>query len=497
MNIELCNRDHLYQDISFSKPLRTIAQEGQDFTLLLNNEKDLGAVSMDMNSSTNNCISNIGNLRIVMPATDVSTENGVSSQVPRSRNQNIFNITTSNTAEKTFISSINIQPSATLSITTRPSHSGSTAIRTIATDSFKINGSDSSDEPHNNTVTIEEITANTGLLNNISGSIRSFIGGPIAINNCKLSAGIINSDFIKLTNNTHLTLTTLQATGIIGSGALPVPKATYDEFISQWTFGDPSRTKVRTITANENCIFDKVIMEAGDIDLEGERDRNIELDAKFLQNFRCVGYNKILGSIQGDTEHVEEIISLEGDVNAPPTVSPKTIREYTGSTVQLTCSECNVEVSDVCSFQYDGIQKQGPGVRYSGGAIFEGSISIDDETSDDSLKRQRNRSASIVGAGAKWIFSPVDIYGRRMPVADPVFILGDIKAPRVTLVNFVNYGNIVATEAIILQSGVNYGTIRSPRIITTTSLSSDTLINSGELLTSLSGNVPYNYTNPF
>tara|TARA_S200002703_G_scaffold20667_5_gene17074 strand:- start:52319 stop:53812 length:1494 start_codon:yes stop_codon:yes gene_type:complete len=497
MNIELCKKEHLYQDISFSEPMRTIAQEGQDFILLLNNEKNLSTVSLDMNSSANNCISNIGSLQIVMPATDVSTENGVSSQVPRSRNQNIFNITTSNTAEKSFISSINIAPSATLSITTRPSHSGSTAIRSVTTDSFKINGSDSSDEPHNNTVTIEEITANTGLLNNISGSIRSFTGGPIAINNCKLSAGVINSDYIKLTNNTHLTLTTLQATGIIGSGALPVPQATYNNSIGEWEFGATTRTLVRSITATSDCIFDKVAMKAGSITIQGETQRDIELNTEFIQDFRCQGYNKILGSIQGDTEHVQEIISLEGDINAPPTVSPKTIREYTGSTVQLTCSECDIQVSDICSFQYFGIPRSGPSVRYSGGAIFEGAVNISDEPdSSDFKKSSRNRSVAIVGFGANWIFNPVS-FGVRMPVPDTVFILGDIKAPRVTLVNFVNYGNIVATEAVILQSGVNYGTIRSPRIITTTSLSSDTLINSGELLTSLSGNVPYNYTNPF
>ena len=65
--VELCNRTHLYEDITFNTPIKTIAQNGQDFKLVYSDYPEVGQIQIDMASTGNNCISKVGALSVIYP----------------------------------------------------------------------------------------------------------------------------------------------------------------------------------------------------------------------------------------------------------------------------------------------------------------------------------------------------------------------------------------------------------------------------------------------
>lgn len=484
--INFCNTTgHLYEDITFNKPLRTIAQEGQDFILMLSEDPDIAAANINMNTVENNCISNVGSLKAIFPRGSGGLKN--------------LNITM---ASGNKFSSISMN-SGILNVTTSP---GDVAIDRISATQFTLQGAPLENEGvYKSHTTIGELLSNKVSVIDTSGVLRehksSSSKSTIVIDNSILEDGTLNCSGITIENKSNLIGTELIAstTGIASQLEPPVTETVLKEDGSKVTSfpnGQVSSTQVPFISVSDSEIKQTDIT-TGDFSIRGAGlTASFNNALKFSQEAAIDNYGLVGGAFEGDLSHTKTTFEYEVDADSD-TVQ---LRErLTGSTLRLQgIYKMSAAVTNVLNFSFaGGASLDHRIVQYSGGCIFQADIKIPDPIppTGSEAPDNRYRGAFIGGGGFDWITG-----NNIREVPDPVFITSTIEAPVVILDNFINYGTIVASDRILVGNGVNYGTIKSPSFSNNWEIPDSAepeeklFINSGSLQT-LDGN-DHAFTNP-
>lgn len=547
--IDLCNRTHLYEDITFNTPIRTIAQNGQDFNLIYSDHPEVGPLKIDMATTGNNCITEVGALTATYPRFGIKqyikeedpnhprygmikTINGVlqSFRNPRLGTSNKLGIKTRpgtapdvNASHKTLagnkFGSIKLVPEGLLTLNLSVKHSGEgEEFGVIQAVSVQIE----SDKPeaiqgaagvdHMNRVTIGEITGRDAVMvSGISGTIGevnlSTFSGIADFNHVRLEAGVVNSSGIDLTNSTLLgTELIATTTGAIiptdgprivrtsspnPAGGPPIITETFPDGLSL-------STPVPFLRASK-CVLVSTPIKTHDLQLFGSGIYEpFNYEVEFVQQAACKDYGFMAGSIKATDPNYLKTTKTVGGTKQRRTIDSS----FAGPTLSTECFRFGTQVEGITEFIHRGLSiGDNP-------STIESSVTIEDMppfngaihgTAQDYFKIQSMpRSITITSNGTIDVLASGYGNGGHEPpthpepsIYRPIHIKGTLTAPRINAFDCINYGTIIATDIVKMNRAVNYGTIKAAGFSVG---SGSRLINSGTMQY-LDG-TEYPYTNP-
>ncbi len=188
-NIQLCNMDLLYQDVSATIPAKIIAENGQDYNFLFNDLTRKALVTLNF---SNQCINDVGKLNFTMPMFEGTINNPDGGSI------------TINPIADTSIEEIAVShPKASLSIENVGSHEGNFKLGKLSApikSQVNINMAGS-----NGHTKITQLYVSGATLSNMSGQIVELDKlrdtGGVTLSNCELSSSELRSSGLKLTNS--------------------------------------------------------------------------------------------------------------------------------------------------------------------------------------------------------------------------------------------------------------------------------------------------------
>ena len=494
--VDLCNRTHLYEDITFNTPIKTIAQNGQDFKLVYSDYPEVGQIQIDMASTGNNCISKVGALSVIYPRhgppRDITTfRNGVllvvgqqsGLRMNRLRIQTVQGDANSTSPAGNHFGKIEmIGGSGTLDLQLSAKFSGiseeigviraTTAV--ITTDSIAGAGPAQAGGDHKNRIQIGEIDAynfvSVSGVSGVVGDIQASISqGTVNYGLNRLEGGIVECSGINIDKSTLLgTELIATTTGFI----LPPqnPRVVKNFFIRADGTRDFTETfipaqsvtsKTPYVSINKSILVDTPI-KTHDLTISGSGVfESFNYDIEFVRRATCENYGFMAGTMKcKDPFYIQTTKTLVG-----PKGKKKVEETYAGPTLKTKSLRFASKVTDVTTFVHEGtyIGATQPTIESNVeiepvDAILEKLPSGNSES--HSKYKQMDRSIRVFSD------TVVDVHatgalGVRNGFNGALHIKGTLTAPRVTAEHFINYGTIVANDLVKLKNGVNYGTIRA------------------------------------
>ena len=500
--VELCNRTHLYEDITFNTPIKTIAQNGQDFKLVYSDYPEVGQIQINMASTGNNCISKVGALSVIYP------RHGTPRSVPDPDNpglslkdsygviimqsglrMNKLRIQTvpgdansTSPAGNHFGKIEMIGGSGTLDLQLSAKFSGISeeigVIRAttafITTNSIAGDSAGEAGSNHKNRIQIGEIDAYDFVsLSGVSGVVgdvqASISQGRVHYGLNRLEGGIVECSGIEIDKSTLLgTELIATTTGFILPPEDPKvvknfftrPDGTRD-FTETFVPAQSVTSKTPYVSINKSILVDTPI-KTHDLTISGSGvAESFNYDIEFVRRATCENYGFMAGTMKcKDPFYIQTTKTMVG-----PKGQKRVLETYAGPILKTKSLRFASKVTDVTTFVHEG--------NYVGSTQPTIESNIEIEPVDAILEKLPSGN---IGNHHKYkkmdrsirVFSDtvVDVHatgaaGVRNGLDGALHIKGTLTAPRVGAQNFINYGTIVANDLATLTNGINYGTIRA------------------------------------
>lgn len=302
VTLNLCDLGSMYEDVSLSIPAKIIAENGQDFNILLNEPVTTVQATLSMSSQ---CISDIGKLNLVFPANKAGL-----SAFPH--------VFTTNTHIQSSIDEIVCQPAATININGQSNYKTFDLGRVTSAKPININMSSTTAGVTN----IGEINFNNLNVSNTSGTINETNPGndnTIAnFTQCRLNNSAINASGINLYSQSLFNACVLVA-NVTGTPSSAGPVEGGDNYSSPRavpTISISSSIVKNSIISGYNVNYTSPQQIINNVNPEP-----FDAAILFKENVVIDRFFKIEGAFEGDYDWKVTRYNKDGDRRTRPTVT--------------------------------------------------------------------------------------------------------------------------------------------------------------------------------
>ena len=280
VNLDLCDLDHLYEDVSLATPAKIIAENGQDYNILLNEPVTTVSASLNMNSQ---CISDIGKLNVICPADKADRDVSPFSHV--------FTV---NTHIQSAIDEIICLPKATININGPNNYKTFNLGKVESSEPININMS-SADAGTTNIgeIAFEEFTLSStlGTINNTKPAGDTTTA---TFNSCRIDESTINASGININNHSLFNNCQIIAniTGTPGSPSVASPA------------GDVPTIKISSSIVKNSIISGyNVTYTSPGTNVFGVNPEPFDAAIQFKQNVNLQNFYRVEGAFKGDYDY--------------------------------------------------------------------------------------------------------------------------------------------------------------------------------------------------
>ena len=303
VTLDLCDLNYMYEDVGLTIPAKIIAENGQDFNILLNEPVTSVQATLSMASQ---CISDIGKLNIVFP-------------IDKTSDTALTHFFITNTSIQNSIDEIMCQPAATININGQPNYKTFNLGKVTSAKPININMSST----NAGTTKIGEINFTDLNVRNTSG----------IINNTKPGVDLSEADFY----GSHINNSIINASGInlysqslfndcvLVANVTGVPSPAGSAAVDQGNYSNPR--KVPTIKISSSIVKNSII-SGYNVDYSSPQQiiNNINpepFDAaiQFKETATVSNFFKIEGAFEGDFDWKVTMYNQNDDRRTVSTVT--------------------------------------------------------------------------------------------------------------------------------------------------------------------------------